>query len=311
VSGRRRLIIVLALFLAGLAIAVGLERIGPWRSPARKPDDEGSRPIPQRIIATAPSMVECLFALGAGQQVVGVGDFATYPPEARAKPRVGGEMNPNFERILSLQPDLVVVQGKAESLDAFCQRYGIALLRIEPDDIATTTAGMHTLGRAVGREAEADRLVARIRLDLAAVALRVAGRPRPKVFLCLGRQIGSLRSLFSTGRGTFLAELLAVAGGENVLADIEQPYPQVSKESLVRRAPDVVIELHPGRVLSEADRQGVLADWKALGTLPAAAQGRVHVLTDDFLLIPGPRMARVAERLASVLHPLAEPTRGR
>ena len=297
-SGGSRLITVLILFLLGLGIAFALQ-------PAeRHPDTgQGIAPVPQRIIALAPSHVELLFALGVGDRVVGVGDHCFAPPEAKARPRCGGTFDPNFEQMLALRPDLVVVQGRAEGVDAFCRRYGIRIVHLAAEDLDSLYASAYELGDVLGAKAEAERLVARIRADLDAVARRVAGRPRPKVFLCIGRQTGSLRSLFSAGGPTFLTEMLAIAGGDNILADVGIRYPTVSKEDLVARAPDVILEIHAGWQASQVARGKLVADWAALASLPAVRNGQVHVLTDDFLLLPGPRIAQAAARFADVLHP--------
>ena len=243
--------------------------------------------------------------------MVGVGDHCFHPPEATAKPRCGGTFDPNFEQMLALRPDLVVVQGRAEKAAAFCRRYGIRILHVGIEDLDTLYAGARELGRVAGAEGEAERLVARIHADLDAVARRVAGRGRPKVFLCLGRQAGSLRSLFSAGGPTFLTEMLDAAGGGNVLADVAIRYPTVSKEDLVARAPDVILEIRAGATLSDAVCRQLVADWATLPSLPAVRDGRIHVLTDDFLLLPGPRVAQVARRFADVLHPGAEAADGR
>ena len=294
------MLLLLGLFAAGVAIAFAIEHATGERT---RP---GRAPLPLRIIALPPSVAEALFALGAGDRVAGVGDFCIHPPEAKARPRCGGEFNPSFEQILVLRPDLIVVQGKAEKVEAFGRRYRVRVLHVDMDSRSGIAAGIRTLGEAIGRTAEAEGLVARIESGLAAVARRVAGRPRPKVFLCLGRTAGSLRGLSTAGRTSFLAELLAVAGGTNVFADVAHPYPTVSKEALLERAPEVIIELHPGEILSEAARRKLLADWECLASLPAVRTRRIHLLTDDSLLIPGPRIAKTAERFAEALHPDAK-----
>jgi len=312
VTASRRAIIVAVLFATGVAISVALE----WAaSTSGGGDDERETETgparPQRIIATAPSTVETLFALGASDRVVGVGDWCTYPPEAGGKPRIGGEHNPNFERILALQPDLVIAQGRAEKLDAFCRRNGIGILHVNTDRLATLKSGLREIGRAIGMAPAAERLLARIELDLAAVAYRVAGRPRPKVFLCMSHRAGSLRGLSSASGATLLGQLLTIAGGANIFAEVERHYPPISKEALLQRAPEVILELHPGEALSDEARQQLLSDWQAMASLPAVRHERIHILTDDDLMIPGPRVPRVAERLAKLLHPSAEATDGR
>ena len=301
----KRFGIVVVLFLAGVGIAFALQGVrGPGGTARRKGDA-----APQRIVTMAPSVVELLFAVGAGGRVVGVGDYCFHPPEAKRLPRVGGEYNPSLERMLALQPDLLIVQGKAEKTEAFCRHNAIRILHVNTDTLATLRSGLHELGRAVGLDAEADRLAARIQAELAAVASRVAGQPRPSVFLCMNHSPGSLRGL-STAHGTsLLSELLDIAGGENVLGDIDLAYPPVSKEQLLQREPEVILDLHPGEELSDEARRQLLADWQAAASLPAVRTGRIYVLTDDSLLVPGPRVPLVARRLAKVLHPeaMAEP----
>lgn len=301
-SRRSTSLLVAGLLAAGLAAAVAVH-LAATRGP-RTPGAQPQRP--QRIVALAPNAIETVFALGAGGRVVGVGDFGSYPPEAVALPRVGGTHNPNVERLVSLKPDLVIVQGKAAKYADFGRRYGVRILHLQMDSIETIGAGIDTLGEALGLEAQAVALNRRIGAALDAVRRRVSGRRRPRVFVSLGRQIGSLRELYSIGGASFLSELLDAAGGANVFADVRQPYPKVNKESLLERKPDVVLELRAGEELSAAARRKLLADWQALGSLPAVRDGRIHVLTDDFLLIPGPRVARTAARLAGVLHPDAE-----
>lgn len=301
----KRLGTAVALFGLGVGLALALQHAhGPSTVP------QGKQPAPpQRIVTTAPSVVEFLFELGTGSRVVGVGDYCFYPPEARLLPRIGGEYNPHFERILALKPDLMIAQGRAEKLEDFCRRNAIPILCTNTDTLATLRSGLHELGRAVGLEAEADRLAARILTELAAVASRVAGRPRPKVFLCMNHSPGSLRNLSTAHGASLLSELLDIAGGENVFGDIALAYPPVSKDQLLERQPDVILDLHPGEELSEEARRLLVADWQAMASLPAVRNGRVYVLTDDSLLIPGPRVPAVARRFAKLLHPdaIAEP----
>jgi len=298
VSGRARLIVVLVLFVMGVAIAFAL-------MPARPPV-KGGRRVPQRIIALAPSHVELVFALGCGRRMVGVGDHCVHPPKALDLPRCGGTFDPNYEQMLALRPDLLVVQGRAEKADAFCRRYGVPILRLEIEDLESLYAGTRELGQALDVEDAAEQLVAQIQSELDALRRRVAGEPRPTVFLCLGRRAGSLRTLFSAGGPTFLTEMLDIAGGENVFADVATRYPTVSKEDLVARGPDWILEIQAGATLSDAVRRQLAADWASLPSLPAVRNDRIRVLTDDHLLLPGPRLPQIAARFADVLHPARE-----
>ena len=173
------------------------------------------------------------------------------------------------------------------------------------DDLPSVYAGIRTLGSRLAAGEEAEALCDQMGWGLEAIRRRVAGLARPKVLLCLGRMPDSLSGLTSSSGQGFLGELLDIAGGENIFADSPLRYPQVSLESLARRAPEVIIEMRGGERLSEQRRRELVQDWQDLPLVPAVRSGRVHILTDDYLLVPGPRMHLIARRLAMVLHPEA------
>jgi len=254
----------------------------------------------------APNIAEAVFALGAGDRVVGVSEYTAYPPEAAAKPQVGALYNPNLERIVSLRPDLILIQQKHETVEELCADRHISFLVVNMESgLKSVLAAMDTLGMAFGRDASerAKALRAEIEKDLAAVRVRVDGATRPRVLICVDRSPDSLKSVYCPGGSSFLSELIEIAGGENVLADEPNAYVQISTEAIVRRAPDVIIETLPGRTLSEAERKKIVDEWGALYTVPAVKQGRVYVLTDDYVVVPGPRIARTAELFAETIHP--------
>lgn len=305
---RRPLAVAASLFALGAALAMLL-----WHLSGGKAGGHGARETgapPRRVITIGPNVTETVFALGAGDVVLAVTDFCTYPPEARRKPRVGGLLNPNLERIVELGPDLVMMQSPMEKVIRLCERRGVRWLALGMNTLEAIRSGVVKAGEALGREAEAKDLVAGIDTELEAVKNSVAGRPRVRLFLCTGRSPGVLSRLGTIGPGGFLAEVVRIAGGENVFADARAAYPQVSKEALVRRAPEAIIECRPGARLDEAALAGLAAEWNVLSSVPAVRGGRVYVLTDDFLMIPGPRIVKTARRLAEVLHPWASPETG-
>jgi len=306
---KRAVILALTLLVAGTGVSVLLSHLGRWRSgephasPSAQAGGRMAHSCSIRIICMAPNVTECVFALGCGERVVGVTDFCSYPPEARTKARVGGLVNPNLERIVALGPDLVIVQGRHEKVAEFCRQRQTPLFRVEMNDLASIYSGLMALGARLGCRSRAERLCAEIRQTLESIDGHVAGKPRPRVFLCLGRRPGSLTGLYTTGAKGFLSEILDLAGRENIFADAVTGYPQVSKEALLKRAPDVIIETYPGQELSDAGRRRLMADWQSMPTLPAVRNGRVYLLTEDYLLVPGPRVVLCARRLAGVLHP--------
>jgi iron complex transport system substrate-binding protein len=271
----------------------------------RSPSDPGQMTEEaRRIICAAPSVTEIVFALGMGERVVGISDFSTFPPEARKVSHIGGLINPNKEKITSLQPDLLIIQGQNESLARFCEEYRIRFVSIEINTLEDIWTAIHTIGQTLRAKENASALIQKIKDDLQDIKGRIQNRPLKKVFLTLGHTPGDLTGLMTTGPGTFLHELVSVAGGKNIFSDASGLYPQISKESLVKRQPEVILEVIPGGIPEEKLKL-LKKDWSQLPMLPAVKSGNIHFLFEDFLLIPGVRIARTVRRFAEIFHPEA------
>lgn len=251
---------------------------------------------PVRIVSLAPSTTEILFALGLGGRVVGACSQCDYPEAARTVPRVGSYLLPSVEVVIGVRPDLVVVVPTPANREAVraLERLGTRVLVVRDRVLADLWDGIRALGAATGREAEAAGLERRVRADLAAAAACGAGRPRPRVLMVVGH-----RPLIVVGGGTLQHELVEIAGGENVGADIGAAFPQTSLEVVAARAPDVIVDAAMG------SERGGDAVFGSLRHVPAVRDGRVVSVTADELLRTGPRVAEAARRLAGILHPEA------
>lgn len=256
--------------------------------------------VPQRIISLIPAVTEMLFAIGAGDQVVGVSSFDTFPAEVVKRPKVGGLFDPNFERILSLRPDLVITYGSQDELTQRLKGANIPWFSYRHGGLADITSTIRALGERTGHVAQATTLASQIEAELAAVKAKSAGKARPRTLIVFGREEGSLRGLFVSGGVGFLHDLLVLAGGDNVMADITREGLQLSSEQLLVRAPDVVIELRNGEAWPPERRARELAVWRD-ARIPAARNGRVHLLADPSLVIPGPRVGHAARSFADVV----------
>jgi iron complex transport system substrate-binding protein len=256
-----------------------------------------AQPQPRRIISLVPAATEILFAIGAGPRVVAVSSYDREPGAVNALPRVGALVDPNVERILSLKPDLVVVYGTQHDLKTQLDRAGIAHASFTHGGLSDVTAAIRGLGGRTGDSARAEAVATEIEQSLAVTAARVEGRPRPRTLLVFGREPGTLRNMYASGGRGFLHDLLGVAGGDNVFADQPRESVQVTSEMLLALRPDVVLELHP------SDGPVDLSAWQPLASLPAVRNGRVIALAGSELVVPGPRIARAAERFARALHP--------
>jgi iron complex transport system substrate-binding protein len=241
-----------------------------------------------------------LFAIGAAPQIVAVGSFDSYPPEVQSLPRVGALLDPDVERILSLDPDLVVIYGTQHDLRQQLDRAGVPYYSYKHGGLAGVTATIRALGTRTGRAREAERVAADIEARLAAIRSRVAGRPRPRTVLVFGRDRMSLQGIFASGGIGFLNDMLETAGGANVFADVKRESVQATSELILSRAPEVILELRssidPGEAAAER------AIWNTLAAVPAVRTGRVHMFTDPSLMVPGPRVAQATDLLAQALH---------
>jgi iron complex transport system substrate-binding protein len=257
---------------------------------------------PRRIISLVPATTEMLFAMGAGNRVTAVSNYDRFPQEVDRLPRVGGLIDPDVERVLSLKPDLVVVYDTQTDLIRQLERARIPIFGYRHRDLRDITQTMRALGVSVGAPAAADAAANRIEQQLAATARRVAGRPRPKTLLIFGRERGTLRQMLASGGYGFLHDLLEVAGGANVLADLTKQAVDVSSELVLARAPDVILELHYGDSLKPERLAPERLVWNALASVPAVRTNRVYLLGGDEFVVPGPRIVLAAERFAEVLH---------
>ena len=244
-----------------------------------------------------------LFAVGAGPQVVGVSSYDDFPPETKALPRVGALLDPDAERILSLRPDLVVVYGSQTGLEGQFSRAGIRVYPYRHGGIDSILQAIRDLARLTGHVADGDRVIRDVRSQLDGVRMSVRGQRRPRTMLVIGRDVGALRGVYVSGGIGFLHEVLDIAGGVDVFGDIQREAVQPSNETMLVRAPEVIIELHPGEQPSADALQKERIAWTLLASVPAVRNGRVHLLYGGYLLAAGPRIGHAAETLARVLHP--------
>jgi ABC-type Fe3+-hydroxamate transport system substrate-binding protein len=257
-------------------------------------EDRAPQPPPvKRIVSLAASATEILFAVGAGDAIVGVDQFSDYPPRARQIASVGTELGPSVERILALRPDLVFISSTANSreLGTELERLHIRVCASHADTLDDVLADVKRVGSAVGHEADAVMLVTNLRARIVAVQHDVAQRPRPRALVVVWPE-----PLTVAGGKSFVHDALVAAGADDVAADAPVPYPQYSVERLLARAPEVIIVgTHNGTPSP--------APLMRFASLPAVRDGRVRTLDADLLFRPGPRLVDGIEALARALHP--------
>ena len=259
------------------------------------------RAAASRVISIIPATTEMLFAMGAGDRLVGVGTYDRFPPEVDRLPRVGALLDPNVERILSLRPDLVILYGTQSDLRQQLERAHVPYYPYVHRGLPDITQTIRSLAARVGVEAAGNALADRIERQLADIRARTGTSARPKTLLVFGREPGTLRNIDASGGVGFLHDMVESAGGANVLADMKQQSVMVSTELVLARAPDVIIELRYAR--GDATAPADLRAWDALAGVPAVKNRKIFMLHGEEFVVPGPRVVIATERLAKTLHP--------
>jgi iron complex transport system substrate-binding protein len=261
---------------------------------------------PHRIVSTFPSVTETLFAIGAGDRVVGVSNFCSYPPAVLSLPKVGPYTKPDAEKIALLQPDLVIIRKSAAGLADRLSALGIPHIEVTLGSLADIYSMIREIGVAAGAANRAEQLNAEIRSRLDTVRAETRADSKPSVLIVVGRTPGLLTNLVAVGPSTYLGELLEIAGGKNILTQAAIPYPRISLETVVRMNPDVILDLSMmGTPSFPEDR--VAQPWLEHRELQAARSGRISGLASDSLTAPGPRVVEAVELIRSNIHRLDHP----
>jgi iron complex transport system substrate-binding protein len=253
---------------------------------------------PRRIVCLVPSVAEWLFALGAGERLVGRTDYCDHPPEAATKPSVGGMLAPSLEAIVALRPDLVIATDAGNRWETFAalRAVGIPIFSVHAARLREIVDAVRRLAALTEREDAVAPELARFTQRIEDVRRAVAGRRRPRVLYVLWPE-----PLIVPGRDALVTELIDAAGGESVTREERGDYPRFSLEAAVARAPEVIVLARHGSGSGPIDR----ARWDRLDGLPAVRDGRVHGVDGNLLHRWGPRVAEGLAVLARLLHPEA------
>ena len=246
---------------------------------------------PQRIISLAPSHTEILYALGIGGRVVGVTEYCNYPPDVLGKPKVGEFSTIDLEQTIGLEPDLVLATSihVAEIVPALEAR-GVTVFVVDPQTVSGVMDTILIIGQITGQEEPASLLEAQMQKRIDAVQEIIDDAPRPKVFWELGPE------LFTAGPGSFINDLIILAGGENVAGDADTQWPQLSVEAIILRDPDVII-LADHNYGQTAEMVKERPGWEDINAVI------IELTDDDITSRPGPRVVEGLEFVARALHP--------
>lgn len=255
--------------------------------------------VPARIISVAPNMTEILFALGADDRLAGVTDICDFPPEAKEKPKIGSFVNPSSERLVALEPDLVIACGTLHPVLGRLRELGVPVLSFDPHTVDELLAMVEKVGTAVGLQDTAHDLTAPLRDEIETVRSRLAtldASDRVRVFIEMWHD-----PLMTAGAGSFVNDLVETAGAVNVAASIGRHYFELSQEHVLNADPQVIIAAHMERGVSARDLILNRETWR---TVSAVSSGRiVDDINPDLLLRPSLRAVHTVKKLAERFYP--------
>ena len=310
---RRLLILItaIALLAAGGFLLYGFGQ-GEPQNPTIARLDRPAAPPPhqplhyERIISLAPSITEVLFSLGLGDRVVGVTRYCDYPPEALEKPKIGGYFDINYEAIITAAPDLVVLMKEHDKPREYLKRLGIETLTVDHSSVDGIMESIRLIGEKTGTKKTADKILMETEKRIERVKAMTKDLNKPTVMVAVGRslQTGAAGAVYISGRDGFYDELISMAGGINAYAKDTLKFPALSAEGVARLNPQVIIEMVPDVTDPQTDEK-MLEKWRSIPGLTAVSKGRVYVLNQDYVVVPGPRFILLLERMAEVIHPEA------
>jgi iron complex transport system substrate-binding protein len=260
------------------------------------------RIISQRIISMSPNATEILYGLGVIDRVVAVSDYDVWPPEVKKLPRIGGWSTPSLERVLAFRPDLVLLSdAQMQLIGPQLRQLGLNVVALPTHTLDDAYSAIRITGHATGREAEAAQMEASTRAGIERVRGRTRSLVHPSVLCVVDRTPGTLRDVYAAGDGSFIAELIAVAGAHSVVPRSNEGYSRVGKEALLAYNPDIIVDMMqgpPGR-LGE-DPQAV---WRDFPELAAVRNHRIVPVHEDYVLHASQMVVKTAVLFARIFHP--------
>ena len=252
---------------------------------------------PMRIISLAPSITEILFALGLNEEIEAVTDFCDYPEAVSKRPRVGGFINPNIEKIVSLKPDLIIAIRDGNRMGTIDRLNELAfpVYVVDPKSFDGVITTLQNIGDIVGRQENSKNIVNEIKAKREKTAILTRSLPRPKVFF----QIGYL-PMITVGKGSLADELIRLAGGRSISENESLNYPPYNIEIVLQKAPQIIIM---SSMESKRDYSSLIKMWQNWKSIPAVKRNAIHIVDSNIVDRPTPRIVGGLEAMLRIIHP--------
>lgn len=294
----------IALVVVGVGVSGGRASARATTSSAVEPATAGASAATTRVVSLVPNLTEIAFAVGAGDQVVGVSDFCLFPPEARQRPSVGGLINPNLEAVLRLQPDVVFLYRSQRDFAARLSQLGVRSQLLQTDTLADFYNAVEIIGKETGETTRAERLITGVRAGLDRLRQGKPSDQRPKGIVIVSRDRATLRSMYQASSGTFLGELFVIAGGRLAVPEGAP----ISMEAIIRANPDIIIDFSTAGSDDATTTTAINPEpfpapspWALLTTVRAVQTGAVYRWTDPHALLLGPGVVDTAKKMQQIL----------
>ncbi|HEV8534776.1 MAG TPA: helical backbone metal receptor [Candidatus Limnocylindria bacterium] len=302
---RSRFVTLIAVLVLTLTACGGATTVSPSPAVSASPfpatiTDFQSRSVaipkrPERLVSIGPSITAFLFALGAGPRVVGVDDFSDEPAEAATRDKVGG-IKVNFEKVVALKPDLVFSVKFSDGTIEKLQAASLTVLVVDPQSVADVARTATLLGKAVGADGEG--LARSIQQKVDGVKAKTAtAATRPRVYHEI--DASDPAKIYTVGPGSYINDLIDIAGGTNIAARAPSAYPQFSAEEILKSDPEIIV-LAAGEYSAKPSQVAARQGWSVIA---AVKNGRILTIEPNLINRPGPRVGEAAEAYARLVHP--------
>ena len=254
-----------------------------------------------RIISLSPHITEILYALNAESDLIAVTDFCKYPPEAQKKERIGGLLNPNIEKIVSLNPTHLFGVPSHSGLNQELSKFGIKILMMPNETLNDIHNVISIISDTLKIAEHGKRLNESIKNNLELLKTGIFNNSDTKAMLVIGREKGSVKNITVAGPNTYINEVWELMGGINIFNDLTAKYTTVNIEEIIKRNPDFIIELNMN-VVEGIKNIEPGDEWKYLSKVYAVKQKNIFEIGGNYSLIPGPRVVKLAEDFKNILN---------
>ena len=253
--------------------------------------------IPKRIISLSPHITEFIFAIGEDKRLVGRGEYCRYPKKAKEIPVIGDALSLNKEKLLDSKPDLVLLLSYQAEHILICKKFKIKYLKVSDNRLDEIIEGYEKIENILGHKtnSEITKSLKKLKIKLEKKLQVKIKKQEIKTLVIVDHLPFELKKFFVVGNDNWMNDLILLSGGYNIYDKSLKQYPEITMEHIIKKNPDVIIDLIIGRNYSKQDMLIYKNLWKKFNTINAIKNNRIYVFHDDFYSIPGPRLLKIIE----------------